>query len=359
MPRVSRTPRVSGEEAQRKLTLPARTRYPGRIASRGLSMMSLTGGGYRGLFTAQVLVHLCDHAGTTGPLHTRFDVFAGTSIGGLLACALAVGVPPRRVVDAIDAHGKIVFPPKPASGLRRLIFGSLYEKHHLAEAIHAALGPAALMPMADVSVGLIVPAVDWSRGQVRLFMSGAFGRAHADPTSLVDVCLATSAAPTYFPPHTLGGRAMLDGGLAANNPDALALLEVARRWPHRLGTAQMLSIGTAGAVAHRDGRDAAASGLRLGPLLPEFMIDLQERSAEEQARRVLGERYLRINHQADPDDAAFTHLDRVTPGIRQRLLDAASDTAALAYRHHRDFIDRVLAPLTAGSDGSGVALPSV
>ena len=67
------------------------------MSHRGLQWprLDLTVGGYRGLFTAQVLVELCQQAARPGRLDKSFDVFAGTSIGGFMACALAIGVPPR------------------------------------------------------------------------------------------------------------------------------------------------------------------------------------------------------------------------------------------------------------------------
>ena len=165
-----------------------------------IRILSLTGGGYRGLFTAQTLVSLCDAARRQEPLDKTFNVFAGTSIGGLLACALAVGVRPRRVLDAIDAHGPAVFKKKHAPSVRRMFFGNLYESDHLKEAIRACLGSHADTPICDIQAGLLVPAVNWVNGEVQFFMSGYFGKARASDATLLDVCLATSAAPTYFKP---------------------------------------------------------------------------------------------------------------------------------------------------------------
>lgn len=313
---------------------------------RPLKILSLTGGGYRGLFTAQVLVELCDRARHPGRLDASFDVFGGTSIGGLMACALAVGVPPRRVLDAIDAHGPLIFVPKRQRTLRRAFFGTLYDTDNLARAIDDCLGPAAHTRMRNVAAGLVVPAVDWAQGTVQLFLSGAFGKAHASDATLRDVCLATSAAPTYFKPHLIDGAAMLDGGLAANNPDALVLLEVARRWPERLARAQMLSIGTAAADAERLPQQADKTGLAWAPALALYMMTVQERLAAAQARRVLGaRRYLRVNQQpteAHPAHPAFMALDQASDAARSLLLDAATATAQAAYRSHRGFIDRML-----------------
>lgn len=306
-----------------------------------LRVLSLTGGGYRGLFTARTLVSLCRAARRDGALDTCFDVFAGTSIGGLMACALAVGVPPTRVLDAIDAHGPRVFRKPAGASIRRLFFGALYDADNLAKAIRDALGRHAHTRLSALERGLVVPAVDWIGGELQVFLSGWFGRARAADATLLDVCLATSAAPTYFDPAQIDGRPMLDGGLAANNPDTLALLEILRRSPAAGPRIEMLSLGTAGFVAERRAGQARRSALGWAPDLASCMIDLQERSAARQAQALLGARYRRINHPGDATEA-FTTLDSATAGARERLLKAADEAAAAAYRDHGVFVDRML-----------------
>jgi uncharacterized protein len=313
-------------------------------AHEALRILSLTGGGYRGLFTARVLVDLCDRARRPGPLNRAFDVIGGTSIGGLMACALAVGVRPRRVLDAIDLHGATVFPAKRNRTFRRAVFGTLYDSDNLIKAIDDCLGASAKTKLKNVNVGLVVPAVNWERGTVELFMSAAFGKAHASDLQLRDVCLATSAAPTYFRPHLVNGAPMLDGGLAANNPDALILLEVGRRWPDRIAGSQMLSIGTAGADSARTVDDAEKRGAAWAAELATYMMTVQERMASAQAERLLGKRrYLRVNHVAKHGEPAFENMDLASDSTRASLLAAAESTARVAYRDHGRFVDRILA----------------
>ncbi|MFM9972808.1 MAG: CBASS cGAMP-activated phospholipase [Burkholderiales bacterium] len=312
-------------------------------ANAPLRVLSLTGGGYRGLFSAQVLVELCEQAGRQGPLDHAIDVFAGTSIGGLMACALAVGVPPRRVLDAIDAHGPSVFPAKRQRTMRRIIFGTLYEANNLAIAVEACLGKTrARMKLKDIHRGLIVPAVNWVDGTTEVFMSAFLGKAHASDATLRDVCLATSAAPTYFPPHEVNGAPMLDGGLAVNNPDVLAIMEIARRWPERIARIEMLSIGTAGADPARRAKRADQSGARWAPDIANFIITVQERTASSQANRLLGKRYLRVNHVPLAGHAAFENMDIANQDTREALLAAGTTTARTAYANNRAFLDRIL-----------------
>jgi uncharacterized protein len=330
------------DDAAPKRRLP-RARSSTAKANAPLRVLSLTGGGYRGLFTAQVLVELCERARCSGALNRAFDVFAGTSIGGLMACALAVGVPPRRVLDAIDGYGPKVFPPKRQRTLRRILFGSLYDANNLAKAVDDCLGkPNARTKLRDLDVGLIVPAVDWINGETKIFMSAFLGKAHASDATLRDVCLASSAAPTYFSAHHVEGVPMLDGGMAANNPDVLALMEIARQWPRRLARTEMLSIGTAGARVARKVVKADKSGAAWAPEVANFMITVQESTAAAQAKSLLGERYLRVNYAPSRRHAAFENLDVVNETTRSVLLEAGLATAKAAYANHTAFIDRML-----------------
>jgi predicted acylesterase/phospholipase RssA len=295
-----------------------------------------------------VLVTLGQLAKETGPLNKTFNVFAGTSIGGLLACALAVGVDPQRVLDAIDSHGARVFPRKTVSTARRTIFGSLYDAEALKGAIRSCLGDWAHRPIADVKVGLLVPAVNWTTGRTELFMSRPLGARFASPTTLADVCLATSAAPTYFEPHKVNGAPMLDGGLVANNPDGLVLMEIMRRSPNALDKLEVLSIGTAGGDAGGMAADVPSSGADWAPKIATFMIAAQERMASEQAERLLGRRYLRVNHAPSAGQKAFADMDVVDASMRDTLLSVGQATANDAYRKHKATIDRLFRAVKTG-----------
>ncbi len=71
--------------------------------------LSLSGGGYRGLFTARALQVMEEHIGA--PIGQRFDLTCGTSIGGIVALAVAFEVPMRKVVEVFEHHGAEIFPP--------------------------------------------------------------------------------------------------------------------------------------------------------------------------------------------------------------------------------------------------------
>lgn len=291
---------------------------PGR-----LRILSLTGGGYRGFFTATVLAIL-EQRIAPRRLADCFDVFAGTSIGGLLACGLATGVSADVLSTTIRAYAPAIFPPKRFSKQRRAL-GTLYSAEPLREAVDACLGSWAGKPIRSVPKGLIVTAANWVRGGPMLYRSGSLGAILASDETLRDVCMATSAAPTYFPPHVVKGAPMLDGGLAANNPDSVVLLDVLRRSPLALPTLEMLSVGTAGVGSGGMAGDVHESGL--GWMLPivSFMFGTQERLAMEQAALLLGNRYLRINHIPQPGQQALSEMDVVDSSMTGTLEALAAE----------------------------------
>ena len=77
---------------------------------RPFQALALTGGGYRGLFTARALQEMEDHVGE--PIGRRFDLSYGTSIGGIIALAVAFEVPMQKVVQAFEESGERIFPPR-------------------------------------------------------------------------------------------------------------------------------------------------------------------------------------------------------------------------------------------------------
>ena len=108
-----------------------------------------------------------------------------------------------------------------------------------------------------------------------------------------------------------------------------------------LARVEMLSIGTAGAERKRAAAKADRSGLGWAPELAVFMIDVQERTAAAQAARLLGQRYLRVNHQSGRGKA-FEEMDVANHDTRAELMKAGREVAAVAYKRSGAFIDRFL-----------------
>lgn len=200
-------------------------------------ILTLSGGGYRGLFTAKVLADIEQQTGRA--IRDHFDLIAGTSIGGILALAIADGIPASKLVNLFVKHGEDIF-RKRSSGRR--IFRSPYTQ----DALKAQLKEN----FADRTLGhldkrVLIPAINYSTGQPEIFKTPHEKSLRRDHTHLlVDVALATSAAPAFFPRHRFNDSQYVDGGLYANNPGLLALHEAEHFLKVRTDQIYVLSIGT-------------------------------------------------------------------------------------------------------------------
>lgn len=192
-------------------------------------ILCLSGGGYLGLYSAALVAALEEHTGR--PVAESFDLIAGTSIGGIIALGLAARRPAAEIRDAFLEHGPKIFsakrPPPSAVEVAQLLARPTTPKFGQAElrgTIEEIVG--ADLTMGDLFHRVMVPAVNLTKGKPQVFKTAHHPTFVRDwRLKVVDVALATSAAPTYFPIHRIGGEMFADGGLYANSPDQLALHE--------------------------------------------------------------------------------------------------------------------------------------
>jgi len=233
-------------------------------------ILSLDGGGIRGAFTAGFLAEIERRTGRSVAEH--FDLLAGTSTGGIIAAALALGEPAEKVEMMYRIRGVSIFTRRQSVKLslfRRLglwavrrkfpdfdsdnLFQPKYNTEPLLEALLEVFGHRTLEQMRH---RLVLPSVDLVKGQTVVFKTPHFpGLIRDRDVRVVDAVLATTAAPTYFPCARIAqGTAYIDGGLWANNPAMVAIAEAAKI-SHECGSLNgvghadlsdihMLSVGT-------------------------------------------------------------------------------------------------------------------
>ncbi|HEY1832777.1 MAG TPA: CBASS cGAMP-activated phospholipase [Acidimicrobiales bacterium] len=209
------------------------------MSSRRFQILALDGGGYKGMFAAAVLACLEEDLRTSIVEH--FDLVAGTSTGGIIALALGAGKTPREIVDFYVEHGPRIFSHRRRRMVRQLV-RSKYNVQPLQEALQGVLGDRCLW---ESSVPLCVPSYDLENDDVYLFRTPHSERLARDwRERMVDVALATSAAPTYLSAHHLRGLRLVDGGLWANNPAVVAIAEAVSEFKVDLADIRVLSLGT-------------------------------------------------------------------------------------------------------------------
>lgn len=220
-------------------------------------ILSIDGGGIRGILPATLLTELWSKA------PKQFDLVAGTSTGGIMACGMAKGLKPDVILDLYVKHGTEVFDHNPVGGL----FNAKYDAGKLRDKLKEVLGAGT--KLSDIQAPeLLVPAYcvklpkptdtdgdGVEEGACTWFFKS--WKARADTTQdfpLWQVARATSAAPMYFPAATPDGNyIMVDGGVFANNPALCALAAARKLWPNE--EYRVLSIGTGSKVAGIDAGD--------------------------------------------------------------------------------------------------------
>jgi len=289
-------------------------------------ILSLSGGGFLGLYSLTVLEALEQEAGV--PIASCFDLIAGTSVGGIIALALAAEVPVRDIKELFEKKGTAIFSPRGAPrstwgkfrDVLRSMFGAKYKAANLREVIESILGDRTLAALKHPT---LVPAVNLTTGYPQIFKTPhhhTFRRDHR--LRAVDVALATSAAPTYFPVARIGDELFADGGLIANSPDLLAVHEAEQFFAQNVAEVSMLSIGTTSAkftLSHRIGLDMGIIKWAMGQRLVNTTIAAQQSLAMFMVQHRLKERLVRIDVAQSKEQQGDLALDVADPTAQDTL----------------------------------------
>ncbi|KAI4336957.1 hypothetical protein L6164_015422 [Bauhinia variegata] len=219
---------------------------------RNLTVLSIDGGGIKGVIPGVVLgaleKGLQELDGKEARLAEYFDVIAGTSTGGLVTAMLTAPDENNRplyaaqeIKDFYLEHCPRIFPqykPKLFPNFAKLvkaISGPKYDGNYLRDLLKKKLGDKTLH---QTLTNVIIPAFDIYTLQPTIFSSFQLPKSPSLNAKLSDICIATSAAPTYLPAHnfqTTDGNGkvrnfhLTDGGVAANNPALIAISEVTKQ----------------------------------------------------------------------------------------------------------------------------------
>lgn len=295
--------------------------YATELSAGQFNVLSLDGGGLKGIYAAAVLaaieedydVRIVDHV----------DLIAGTSTGGILALGLASEIAPVDLLSLYCNHAERIFP-----GRRRGpgLFRRRYPSGPLRSLLAETLGDALL---GDGRTRLLIPAYDVDSDDIYLFRTPHSSHLRRDwRVPMVDVALATSAAPAYFTPHRVGDVRMIDGGIYANNPAMLGLVEAVRFCGQPTDTVHVLSIGTTTERQRVDVRRDGGGLFQLRRSLVGHAMNGQSRIAENHPRLLIGDTQF---HRLDPlVPQGLATLDQLDP--RELISRARSDSRHLAAR---------------------------
>jgi uncharacterized protein len=281
---------------------------------RRFRILSVDGGGIKGLFPATVLAELERRHLDGRSIASCFDLVAGTSTGGILALGLGAGLTATALANLYTLRGAEIFPEPMESPIGRMRAWWRTKRHYVhyhyeREAMEKLLSDAFDDKLfGDSIVRLCIPAFEGKHSEVFVFKTPH----HADYKfdrfeTMVKVALATSAAPTYFRPLEHNGYTLVDGGVWANNPAMLAVIEALICFDIDRSQIDLLSIGCG-----EDPYVVSDAQMCFGGKLAWYDVifaamRLQSLSAINQARLLLGPPSV---HRVDPP-----------PNSRPMLLD--------------------------------------
>lgn len=290
-----------------------------------MKVLSIDGGGVRGAVPAAILarweseskIRVCD----------RFDLFAGTSTGAILAGALAAGTSAHELLELFVNDAPAVFTPQRETVLRRaLTFKGIvlpaYSIDPLRRSLENRLGG---LTLGECPRPLVISALDVISGNPKVFRSGHFPDDGDREVRVVDAILASTSAPVLFPSTQVGLSTYVDGALWANNPALLAMIEAGGLSPD---PANILSLGCGrpiwgGKLGFGSNRGLIGWSL---PLIPLLMTAQSDGVSLYMKRLMPPERYLRIDpvfprHLAPIDRASSVPelIARATEAAREAI----------------------------------------
>lgn len=310
---------------------------PGR--SR-FQVLALDGGGAKALFTAHVLARLEADLGVRVTDH--FDLIAGTSAGGIIALGLGSGLRPAEIVEHYTGMTERVFPRSPQARWRLVprAVRPAYSGAILRQVLTDVFGTRLLR---ESGKRLLVPSWDVQRGEVHIFKTPHHERLRRDGRiPMVDVAMATTAAPTFFEAASVDDQRLIDGGIWANNPSVVAISEAVSMLGVPLNAIRVLNVGAVDQRTNHPERLDVGGWINWARPAAQLMITASSRGAQGTATHLVGkENFVRFDALVPGD--VFT-LDRASPTALAGL--AAGQSRFLSPVYTERFADHVAGPYT-------------
>ena len=268
-------------------------------------ILSIDGGGSRGVIPANILYHLEHDAAIA--VRKSFDFFTGVSTGAMIAAYLArnAGSVERLATESYSAENlsrimdKTVWDKMLGRMQNQPKYDGVNKRAYAAD----LLNDSRINDIEDKH--LLILAYDFINRELVTFKNQRGHDAAYNPT-LTEVCDAATAAPTMYPTvatSSLNRRWLIDGALTTNDPAICAITESLARG-YGLEDIWMLSLGT-GQPVHdlsqedRDEIGSASQGWGIVGWLSNGLLDHMMSASScvsvHQCQQLLDDRYLRIN----------------------------------------------------------------
>lgn len=217
-------------------------------------ILAIDGGGIKGVFPAKFLASIEEEIGE-GQIHKHFNLITGTSTGGIIALALSLGIPAKEILALYQDNAKTIFGSKSWLFFRN----PFYSNKPLEKLIRTkfkAYNKDKDPIINDAKTALMIPTYNLLNGATQVLKTPHANDLKIDKhIPMYMAAMATSAAPTFFNAYSNTYKKentknveyfsnKVDGGVFANNPSMLAIIEAQTRFGKELSEIELLSLGT-------------------------------------------------------------------------------------------------------------------
>ncbi len=300
------------------------------------SLLSLDGGGIKGIFSAAVLAALEEDLNIK--IADHFDLIAGTSTGGIIAIGLGLGLTPRQILNFYLDNAAKIFP----SSNRRWFRGWLGVKYSNEPLIKSLKDIFGNKTFGCSTKRLIIPSYSLTSDEVYNFRTAHHVRLRRDyKIPAWQVAAATSAAPTYFPAfREINNSRLVDGGVWANNPLMLGIVEAITALDADRSQMRAFSIGTTYSKNAYQDHFNTAGKLRWVSKMTNLFMTGQKHASLNHAQLLLGKDNLsRVDfivpgHELALDSiggreilfaAAHEEVRKISPEFKERFVSRKVD----------------------------------
>jgi hypothetical protein len=276
------------------------SRFEPRKCETMRRILTIDGGGIKGVFPASFLATLEDEIG--GPVADHFDLIAGTSTGGIIAIGLGLGLTANELLHFYREAGAKIFHRRRFNARMLSLFRAKYTNAPLRQVLTEAFGERYL---GESRTRLLIPSLNLAAERVHLYKTSHHPKLiHDYKVPAVEVALATVAAPTYFPIHVSPeGVPYIDGSMWARNPLGLAVIEAVGLldWPR--DEIRVLSLGCTSTHLNVSWQKRISLGASYwGARIADVFMKAQSSSAIATAHCLIGSESV---HRISPDMSAY------------------------------------------------------
>lgn len=346
--------------------------------TRPRRLLSIDGGGLCGIIPAQALIaienQLDQLTGDPQPLCNRFDLIGGTSTGAILAVGLALGMKAEELRDFYVNLGPEIF--KKAFPLEWI--WHKYPSGPIEKYLQAEYGVTTTLGDPKLQTLVLLVAKNATQGNDWFFTNNPNNKFFKNNSQVPvwHMVRASSAAPTYFPPHAFAipddtghpqTYEFIDGGVSSyNNPSLQVFLEATMPeygigWPMGVDNLLLISLGTGySPVTIEEGKAAGYNVLNWAQyVLKELM---NEANLEQNIlMHVIGQRppqppaaTPKAAPPQSPGTPSLSTLDKLSAGLGSRKLLTYQRITVELTRQRLDYLAAETGVNLAGVDPTKV-----